>query len=521
MSASRKKQARKAAEEPVITSRAQEEQIKEAQRKRNTLIYTIVGAVIAVLVIALLIWNSGVIQRSSTVAEVNGEKVTAGEVAYYYYNNQIISTAQTYNSYGFSGFPYDITQSPKNQVITEEAISTLGIDPAYANKTYHEYFLDYALNSLREERALCAVAKEAGYTMSDAGKEAIASNLKSLDSGIENYLTNYGANLSRTKYLQLIYGDTMTEKVYKNCLENSQLAGEYFEEGFDTFANYSDTELEAYYEANKTSLETFTYYWREFAPATAEEGEEDFDTEAAAKDAKDAANAALAEVEANPDLVKDSEDYTEATGILNSSSFYYDFLTDDSRKSGDATILEGSTGIYYLVVFGERFRDETPTVNVRHILVEAKNEDDKATEDVDESKNAPTEEVYAAAKDQAQKLLDQWKAGEATEESFAALANEHSADPGSNTNGGLYENVAKGSMISNFNDWIFAEGRNPGDISEPIQNTESDTKGWHLIYYVGQDEPVWITNARQAIWAAKVEENVEVIRTNKLDYVLQ
>ncbi len=527
MSGSRKKQERKAAEEPVITSRAQEEQMKEAQRKRNTLIYTIVGAVIAILVIALLIWNSGVIQRGATVAEIGGEKVTAGEVAFYYYSNDVISTAQMYASYGLTGFPYDSAKSPKDQIITESSITDLGIDAAYVGKTYHEYFLDNALNSLREERALCAAAKDAGYTLSDSGKAIVTSNMESLDSSIENYLTTYGANLSRTKYLQMIYGITMTEKLYESCLERTQLADEFYNKNFKAITDYSDAELDAYYEANKDSMESVTFYQQAFTPETVEttdemtEEEKTSAREEAVKAAEEAAQAALEKAQADFDSVKNDEAYTKSTGVLSSGTFYYDWLMDNARKSGDATVIPDSVNNYYVIVFEDRFRDETPTLDVRHILVEAKNEDDPATADVDESTQAPTDETYAAAKDEAQKLLDQWKAGEATEESFAALATEHSADPGSSINGGLYTNVAQGRMISNFNDWIFDEARKPGDVSDPIQNTESSTKGWHIIYYVGENDPVWVTTARQALWTDEVKENIEIVRTNKLDYVLQ
>ena len=97
MSASRKKQERKAAEETVITSRAQEAAEKEAKRKRNTLIYTIIGVVVVILVAILLIWNSGIIQRNTKVAEINGEKVTASQVAYYYYSNDVMYTANLYS----------------------------------------------------------------------------------------------------------------------------------------------------------------------------------------------------------------------------------------------------------------------------------------------------------------------------------------------------------------------------------------------------------------------------------------
>ena len=67
-----------------------------------------------------------------------------------------------------------------------------------------------------------------------------------------------------------------------------------------------------------------------------------------------------------------------------------------------------------------------------------------------------------AAKAEAQTILDQWKAGEATEESFGILANEHSDDSGSNTRGGLYTYVSEGDMVANINNWLFDASRQPG-----------------------------------------------------------
>ena len=102
-------------------------------------------------------------------------------------------------------------------------------------------------------------------------------------------------------------------------------------------------------------------------------------------------------------------------------------------------VVEYDTG-YYVVLFQERYLDETPTADIRHILIKAEltQEDDPATEDVDES-TVPTQEALDAAKAEAQSLLDEWNAGDKTAESFGALAEANSDDPGSNTNGGLYE----------------------------------------------------------------------------------
>ena len=65
----------------------------------------------------------------------------------------------------------------------------------------------------------------------------------------------------------------------------------------------------------------------------------------------------------------------------------------------------------------------------------------------------------AEAEQKAQDILDEWKAGAATEDSFAELANEYSEDPGSNTTGGLYEQVYQGQMVTEFNDWCFDPAR--------------------------------------------------------------
>ena len=89
MSASRKKQERKLAEAPELSAREQEELVKAEQRKRNTIIYTIIGVVVVILVAILLIWNSGVFQRNAAVATIDGEKVTPAQVSFYYHTQLI------------------------------------------------------------------------------------------------------------------------------------------------------------------------------------------------------------------------------------------------------------------------------------------------------------------------------------------------------------------------------------------------------------------------------------------------
>ena len=103
----------------------------------------------------------------------------------------------------------------------------------------------------------------------------------------------------------------------------------------------------------------------------------------------------------------------------------------------------------------------------------------------------------AEQKEAAEAALKKWEKGARTEDSFAELANELSADTGSNTNGALYTEVYKGQMVTEFNDWCFDESRQPGDTG--IVYNEGSYTGYHVIYFVGTDAPYWQVQVRNAM----------------------
>ena len=112
------------------------------------------------------------------------------------------------------------------------------------------------------------------------------------------------------------------------------------------------------------------------------------------------------------------------------------------------------------------------TVDVRHILVlpEGATVETIYTETF-------SEEAWAVGEQNANEILEQWLSMEQTEDNFALVANEHSQDPGSNTNGGLYTNVYVGQMVPEFENWCFDENRQVGDYG--IVKTEL---GYHIMY---------------------------------------
>lgn len=141
---------------------------------------------------------------------------------------------------------------------------------------------------------------------------------------------------------------------------------------------------------------------------------------------------------------------------------------------------------------------DTKVVDVRHILVlpEGATLDNLYTETF-------SDEAWEAGAENAQAILDQWLAGDATEDSFAALANEKSADPGSNANGGLYTDVSQGDMVDAFDAWCFDSSRQVGDYG--IVRTEL---GYHIMYFSGA-RTVWQEYAQTELLSELANQIVE------------
>ena len=123
-------------------------------------------------------------------------------------------------------------------------------------------------------------------------------------------------------------------------------------------------------------------------------------------------------------------------------------------------------------------------VDVRHILVQV-----KGGTTAEDGSVTYSDEDWKTCEDTAQAILDQWLAGDKTEESFAALAAEKTEDPGSQATGGLYEQVYEGQMVPEFNDWCFDASRAYGDYG--LVRT---SYGYHVMFFVGS-EPQWISYA--------------------------
>lgn len=484
MSASREKQIRQELEASGVTDTKALQEMEQAKKeKRSNRLYALIGVVFLVALAASIVWRSNIIAKSATAVTIDGEKYTAADVSFYYWNgyNNFLNNY----SYLVSYMGLDTTTSPAGQVMNETATSMLG---AEEGSTWQEYFLEQAFQQMAAIQVVLDKVEAEGYTYTDSVQAQYDGTMESL----ETTAAANGANLKT--YLQNAYGSVMTEKAFTEQLMRVSQYSDYINSYYQSL-DFTDAEIAAAYEADPTSYDRISYQsvsvlgsasaTTDAEGNTVEPTEEE--TAAAKAQAKATAEELLAAYKAGGDLEALAEDAERATYTSNDEASYFTsdlglWLFDEARKPGDCTVIESGT-TYYVAVFGERFRREDPTVDVRHILFMT--ETGELTSE-DEGYEAEQEQLKADVKAKADAMLAEWKAGEATEESFAALATANTEDTGSMSTGGLYENVYQGQMVETFNDWCFDTARKSGDTG-----VVESPYGAHVMYYVGENVPFW------------------------------
>lgn len=555
MSASREKKQRQDVTSTGITEK-QRREMKEAQKqKAKKIAYWITGIVVAVLVIALLVWNSGVFQRNTKAATVGGKDYTVADVSYYYGNvvQSVVGMQSQYASFyqqlgmTFTNY-YDTTKSASEQTITEETLSAMaqvGLSGPEVGETFADYFKREALDGLQYEALMCAEAKAEGFTISDEGKESVKATVKNYEAQANS------RNYSLTSYLRAIFGEYMTPAVFKEHLTNSTLAREYEQHKKDSYS-YTEDQLTGYYNDNKGLMDTYEYRVAFIdGQPEAQTDAEGNPIEATEAEKATAMTGAKAKADTMADLVRAGNDFNETaaqyvaeanqaqyadpeyghtTGTLGTNlttTAYGQWLTGGTHKAGDVGVVEetGGTG-YYVVQFLNSWldKDSVYSADLRSILIKAEigaDEDVASTEtpaptdtaepsDTAEPEETtapestepttPSEAQYEAAKAKAEEIKAEFESGDKTAESFAALVAKYSADESTKENGGLYENVnsATTTLTSDIKTWALDPARQPGDLTI-VQNTQQDQYGYQLIYFQKAGPKVWVNTAETSL----------------------
>ena len=170
------------------------------------------------------------------------------------------------------------------------------------------------------------------------------------------------------------------------------------------------------------------------------------------------------------------------------SAQYADWLYDASRKAGDVTLAENDRSDsfvynYYVVQFDSRARDESSTADVRHILIGAWQQPHRGA--VCRRGRSPPRPCWTSGRPRAARRtpLHCWP-----------WRTPRTAAP--QATGGLYTGVSSANAWDqNFLDWALDPARQSGDTGL-VKNESSSTKGWHIMYFVGWNDPPGCTPSR-------------------------
>lgn len=501
MSASQEKKRRREERADGVETKQTKRVDSAKKKKRNSIIKSVVATVVVVLLIVAIIFNSTLFTANMTALAVGEHEYTAVEYNYYYQAAYITTYSNLYSQFGeYASYVLDPSRPFEDQPYSE-------------TQTWDEYFEELAIESVTQCAILFDAAMAEGHTLTDEEKSSVDSAVASA----KNSAAETGFSTFK-QYLTAYYGKGMTEEAFENIVYEQTVAASYSQALIERLsAEYTEEQLLAKYDSvrNEHDLISYCYYFVDGAADEANGIDADTAMNKAYSIAKEIAAAKTEEVFAELVEQNCSEDekaaFADHSAVLRNniapsaiSDSYSDWLTDPARRYGDTTYGE-STGGYYVLLFVGRNDNSFNYQNFRHILVQAQTDETGVI----------TGDAALAAQVEANNLLEQWKE-DPTEDNFAKLANENSDDSGSNTTGGIYEDVIYGRMVPEIEEWLFDESRKPGD-TEVVYVSSSNYSGAHVLYYVGEGEQYNVSIAENLQtqedydnWMAEREVNYEI-----------
>lgn len=465
-------------EKKVMTKYDLKVQRREEERKRAKR-DELAGRITGILIVAALFCLvasfpiRSYLTVNGTFIEVAGEKVSRLEFDYNY--NLMKNSYMNQNSYYLSLFGIDLSGDLSAMMYSD----TL---------TFQDYFEQMAVENIISNKALRDQMNAAGFTYDTS--EEYAEYEEALKEAAE------AAGVTEKAYIQQLYGTYATASRVKGFVTDTMKLSAYYEHVSEENAP-SEADIQAYYEENADSYDSVDYRiltitaelpteLTELAdPVDETEGTGETDADAAyepsdaeiafaMEEAKKKADAALESISLEGEL---QENVTRSMA----NSLIRDWLFDSGRKEGDTTVIENETGhLYYVVEFAGRYLDQTPTADARIIILSADSE------------------VSADS------ILEEWKSGAATEDSFAELADKY----GSTIEGGLREGLTEDSMADVLSDWLFDSARVSGEVAA-ISGDEGEYS--YVVYYVGTNDPEWHLDIESILLTERMNAYLEDI----------
>lgn len=479
---------------------------RQQVEKAEKIIGIVVGAIAVLAIVYGFLNFFGVFNRIIPAADVKGEKVSVAMMncAYADVKNQVYNQSQQYKeSYGQEFYTSD-TKSTDSCVYD-------------STKTWGQYFEEQALKYVQQV-----------YAFKDAqGNELTSDQVSEINSTFTSLAKSASSNeYSLGAYIKQVYGTGVNKSVLREWLTDVYKAQNAQKRiSSDYTKKLTDKEIKAYYEKNKAtymtaSVEAYTIsvdtsaYTKQLSATKLTNAQIDKIIASAVKSADSKATELFNKIKANPSSFASLVSAYEKSNKKSGAKTYKDSdlivkgkIAESMTSLSSAArtwITNGDSAGTIKLVYGKDYDNKTfqydivliktpavafTTVNVRHILLQPS----------DTSKASSWKET----KEKADTLYAKWKKTP-TETNFSTLAKSNSADTGSTDNGGLYEDVYPGQMVTAFNDWCFNSARKKGDTG-----IVKSSYGYHIMYFVKNNGLYWKANVPTTMAEEYVNNTVE------------
>ncbi len=481
----------------MATKKEIKKQNKDKYRGRYRILRELRWWVAGVLAICIAITAWAVADRSERQASLEG--LAAGDR---FRDTVVITGGQTtvnlmHFSYYFYDAYYDLMASDR----FSSDYGAYGLDPEKplkeleytALRTWFDQLLEEVYTGVDQAVRYAELAREKGTALDAEDKKAIEDEIKAIESKAEEE----GTTLAN--YLDYRYCAGMTVEDLRAAMSLYKLGEKQYTLSVDEMVSCTDEEIEAYYEANKSSLQTVDYTFFKFYAETKAELEKKAKTFTACKTVEEFTALIEKDIRAQGAGDKEVKDYLEQSQRridYTEKDAMSDWAFSEDRVVGDTFVEygENSCTVYWLMRSGVKIT--RPSANARSILISG------ASFKSDEAARAFAEELMEKARK------------DGTEDYFIKLVKENSFDLNTAYYGGEYADIVPGDVVAEYEEWVFRDERKYGDIDMVKSGND-----YHIIFFLSHGDPCWKVTARNALidkrqenFTADIESDIPLIK---------
>lgn len=471
------------------------------------------------------------------VFTVFGEDVYEAEFRYYY----VLIVYELYNYIqNYSGDVLGLDTS--KQLDEQEYNGFFGDIPGYdksGKPTWGDYVAYIAKDRIVMAHSIVKKAQQEGFGFTDDQQKELEFDLLCS----KESLMPMSSDESKTyeDMFKSRYGEHMTEELFTLLSTRHALINAY-EEKYkeDAVSKISDSEVEQYYSENedKCGNVSFRMYAVSVDSAAKDQNAEMKEARkiaekiAAAKDEKEFLSlVSEAEKKAGNENYKDylendnltlvkEGNYWSIPGSADEEFGKWMFGKNTAKNSTYIAEDEGYGCVVYLMVEPIHKAKQTETFDMRLIHFKfSQNEENASADKFDFEKNGvfsnfSTDSVKnTEACNKAVSALKTYLDTDKSEWSFAKIALEQSEDSSTKSSGGLFQNMAKGSLGDEFDSFCLSKDRKKGDV-KIIEVSNDSYKAYQIIYFIGNKTATWQSGVRDEIAAESYQKFVQQAKKN-------